>query len=279
MTHESYQEDTLMTTPAIHSMMDVAPTVSAILGLPAPAQAKGAPIPRIVEDLAEARRVAVLAPDAFGWYAWTLWQDEMPYLRSLHAQRSLILRSVLPSITPVNFSTMVTGTNLGGHGVRTYDHDFACETLFDVIRAAGGTSGGIGFESYTGGKLLARCADIDGTTPLQDAVRRPDDDDLIVDKVIAIANNQTPTFIIAQLGRVDDVFHRYGPSSPEVVPMLRATDARLKRAVAHLKPLGYGVIILADHGQHDIADDPTTTLKGGHGSDSDIDCQVPCTWV
>ncbi len=85
--------------------------------------------------------------------------------------------------------------------------------------------------------------------------------------------------IIAQLGRVDDVFHKYGPSSPEVVPMLRATDARLKRAVAHLKPLGYGVIILADHGQHDIVDDPSTKLKGGHGSDSDTDCQVPCTWM
>ena len=105
-------------------------------------------------------------------------------------------------------------------------------------------------------------------------------DDLIVDKVIEIADAVgTPTFLIAQLGRVDDVFHKYGPSSPEVVPMLRATDARLKRAIEHLTPLGYGVIMLADHGQHDIVDDPTTTLKGGHGSDSDIDCQVPCTWV
>jgi hypothetical protein len=260
-------------------MMDVAPTVSAILGLPAPAQAKGTSISHIVEDLADARRVAILAPDAFGWYAWTLWQDEMPYLRSLHTHRSLILRSVLPSITPVNFSAMVTGTDLEGHGVRTYDHDFTCETLFDVVRAAGGTSAGIGFAGYTGGKLLARYADIDGTTLPRDTVQRPDDDDLIVDKVIAIANAHTPTFIIAQLGRVDDVFHRYGPSSPEVVPMLRATDARLKRAVAHLKPLGYGIIILADHGQHDIAGDPTTTLKGGHGSDSDTDCQVPCTWI
>ena len=260
-----------MSTPKNYSMMDVAPTVSAILHLPAPAQAKGHPIPEIVAGLTGVDKIAVLAPDAFGWFAWTLWQDELPYLRSLHARGSVILRSVLPSITPVNFATMVAGTDLEGHGVRTYDHDFACETLFDVVRAAGGQSAASGLEGYTGSKLLARFADIDGTTA-------PGGDDLTVDKVIEIAEAHAPTFIIAQLGRVDDVFHKYGPSSPEVVPMLRATDARLKRAVEHLAPLGYGVIILADHGQHDI-DDPTTPKKGTHGSDSDADCQVPCTWA
>lgn len=258
--------------PPIYSMLDVAPTVSAILGLPAPAQAQGTPIPAILDDLTGARRIVILALDAFGWFAWTLWQSEMPYLRSLHAARSLILRSVLPSITPVNFAAMVTGADLDGHGVRTYNHDFACETLFEVVRRAGGVSAGIGFAGYTGGKLLGRFADVDGTTPRGE-------DDLIVDKVLTIAEQRAPTFIIAQLGRVDDVFHRYGPSSPEVAPMVRATDARLRRAVARLKSFGYGIIILADHGQHDIVNDPTTKLKGGHGSDSDIDCLVPCTWA
>jgi predicted AlkP superfamily pyrophosphatase or phosphodiesterase len=82
--------------------------------------------------------------------------------------------------------------------------------------------------------------------------------------------------MIAQLGRVDDTFHKYGPSSPKVVPMLRETDARLKRLVADLKPLGYAVIILADHGQHDNAG---PGLKGTHGTDVPEDCLVPCTWI
>jgi len=255
-----------------YSMMDVAPTVSAALGSTEPADAKGSPIPDVVADLASVERIAVLAPDAFGWYAWTLWQSEMPYLVSLHSRNSLILRSVLPSVTAVNFATMVTGTDLEGHGVRTYDHDFQAETLFDVVRTARKRSAAVGFEGYTGSKLLARYSDIDGTT------ERGTDDE-IVDTAIRIADAQCPEFLIAQLGRVDDVFHQFGPSSPEVVPMLRATDNRLQRLVEHLKPLGYGIIILADHGQHDIVDDPTTTLKGGHGSDSDQDCQVPCTWL
>ena len=83
-----------------HSMMDVAPTVSAVLRLPAPAQAKGTPISEVVADLAGVSRVAVLALDAFGVFAWNLWKGEMPYLSSLHARRSITLRSVMPSITP-----------------------------------------------------------------------------------------------------------------------------------------------------------------------------------
>ena len=61
--------------------------------------------------------------------------------------------------------------------------------------------------------------------------------------------------------------------------MLRDTDARLKTLIEHLTPLGYGVIILADHGQHDIPDAKEGEKHGGHGTDSDEDCLVPCTWV
>jgi len=253
------------------SMMDVAPTISAILDLPVPAQAKGMAIAAIVKDLADVSRAALIVPDALGLFAWRLWREEMPYLDSLHRQRSLVLRSVLPSITPVNFSAMVTGTDLAGHGVASYDHDFTCETLFDVVRASGGRSAAVGFEGYTGSKLLTRYADIDGTTARGS-------DDHIADKVIDIAEEDPPVFLIAQLGKVDDAFHRYGPSSPDVVPMLRATDERLKRMIDVLKSLSYGVIILSDHGQHDI-DEPDTELRGGHGSDRDEDCEVPCTWT
>ena len=252
-----------------HSMMDVAPTVSAILRLSPPAQAQGQAIQTIVNDFADARKLAVLAPDAFGEFAWRLWQKEMPYLKSLHTKRSLLLRSVMPSITPVNFATMVTGTDLAGHGINTFNDNFKCETIFDCLRKAGAKGAGIGIEGYTGERLLARHADIPGN------VGKGTDED-VADKVMDIANEHKPEFIIAQLGRVDDVFHKYGPSSPQVVPMLRETDARLRRLVAGLEPLGYAVIILADHGQHDV---PGEGKSGTHGTDSPEDCLVPCTWI
>jgi len=253
-------------------MTSVAPTVSAILNLPAPKDATGKAIPEIVSGLKGCKHVAIIATDALGMFAWNLWRHEMPYLRSLHARNSVVLRSVLPSITPVNFATMVTGTDRDGHGIHSRRHDFECQTLFDIVRASGGKSAGIGIHDYTGSALLGRFADICGN------VGDGSDDD-IADKIIEISSNGAPEFMIAQLGRVDDVFHEHGPSSPKVVPMLRETDVRLKRLVDHLKPLGYGVIILSDHGQHDVLDALPGEHKGNHGTDSDEDCLVPCTWV
>jgi predicted AlkP superfamily pyrophosphatase or phosphodiesterase len=255
-----------------YSMINVAPTVSATLGLPAPSQAKGEPIQEIVVDLVGVSRVAVLAPDALGMFAWGLWKEEMPYLRSLHERNSVTLRSVMPSITPVNFAAMVTGTDLSGHGVHAREEDFSCETLFDVVRRAGGLSAGIGLAGYTGSELLGRYADIWGNAG-------DGSDDGVADQIIQITDAHLPMFLIAQFGRVDDVFHRHGPSSPAVVPMLKDTDARMKRLVEHLKPLGYGVVILADHGQQDVADPTPGGLKGSHGTDRPEDCLVPCTWI
>jgi predicted AlkP superfamily pyrophosphatase or phosphodiesterase len=261
----------------VYAMTDVAPTVSAILGIRSPASSIGMPIQEIVQDFVDCQKVVILAPDGFGWYAWSLWQHEMPFLTDLHKKRSLILRSVLPSVTPVNFAAMVTGVGLNIHGVEIYIHNFMCETLFDTVREAGGKSAGVGFEGYTGGELLARFADIDGTTDRGS-------DHNIVNKVKTVATKHNPEFIIVQLGQVDDVFHKYGPSSPEVIPMLKDTDENLKELVEFLLPRDYGILILADHGQHDIdpgaiTDKYTMQKKGGHGSDSDIDCQVPLTWV
>ncbi|MDP7741801.1 MAG: alkaline phosphatase family protein, partial [Lentisphaeria bacterium] len=233
---------------------------------------KGASIQEVAADLEGMDRVAVLALDGLGRFAWNLWKGEMPYLVSLHARNSITLRSVMPSITPVNFATMVTGTDLAGHGIQAKQDDFACETLFDVVREGGGTSAGVGLDGYTGCALLGRCADILGNAG---AVS----DDAVADTVIEIADRAQPEFMIAQFGTVDDVFHQHGPSNPLVVPMLKGTDARMLRLVEHLKPLGYGIVILADHGQHDVTEFADEGILGIHGTDSPEDCLVPCTWL
>ena len=255
----------------VRSMTDVAPTVSAVLGLPVPSRACGSPLESAASALAGAARVAVLVPDGLGLYAWNLWRSEMPFLEGLRAAAGVTLASVMPSITPVNFATMVTGADPDGHGIRSFHDDFACETLFDVVRASGGKSAGIGFGGYTGSELLGRSADIwgkvDGGT-----------DDAIANAILEIAGRSRPEFLIAQLGRVDDAFHRHGPSSSEVVPMLRETDRRLRLVVERLAGFDYGILILADHGHHDV-DEPSLGLRGTHGTESPEDCLVPCTWT
>lgn len=255
-----------------YSMIDIAPTVSAILGLQSPAQATGSIIPEMARDLSSCGKVAVLAPDSLGNLAWQQWQNEMPFLKSLHTEHSVILRSIMPSITPVNFAAMVTGSDLSVHGVGAKTDKFACETLFDIVRNAGGKSAGVGLEGYTGSELLGRHADIWGNGG-------DGSDAGVEEKVIEIVDHDAPRFLIAQLGRVDDIFHRYGPSSHLVVPMLKETDARLQRLVEHLKHLTYGVIILSDHGQHDVLDAREGENKGSHGTEMSEDRLVPCTWI
>ena len=259
-------------TPEEFSMTDIAPTVSRTLGLPPPARATGSAIRQVVQDLAGCDRVAMLAPDALGEFAWLLWKDNMPWLSSLHAERSIVLHSVMPSITPVNFACMVSGAAMSIHGVGVKTESFQCETLFDLVREAGGKSAGIGLTGYTGDQLLGRYADIWGNAG-------EGDDDDVANKVLETVDEEAPEFLIAQFGMVDTFFHKYGPSSVEMVPVLRDTDARLRRVTEHLKAHAYGVILLADHGQHDQEDAGKNEEKGAHGTDSPADSRVPCTWI
>lgn len=255
--------------PPVYSMTCVAPTVAHCLGLRTPAQTTGVCIEAIVSDLGGCARLAVVAPDALGRGALGCLGHAMPWLSARCAERSVTLRSVMPSITPVNFATMVSGCDLDGHGVASKTMPFACETLFDVLTASGLRGAGCGRAGYTGSDLLARVAQIDGTAALPD-------DAAIEEMVLGIAHAQRPSFIIAQLGGTDDHFHRFGPYSPRMIPKLRETDCRLERMAAALGESGYAVIVLSDHGQHESGN---PDKMGTHGTDSDEDCLVPCTWL
>lgn len=251
------------------SMTCVAPTVAAALDLRPLRHATGEPIAEIVDDLQGAERLAILAPDALGQHQLEHFAEEMPYLTSLCEQRHLVLRAVMPSVTCVNFATMVTGCELDCHGISSRELDFQCETLFDLLGEAGERGAGCGRPSYTGGQLLARVAQINGAAALSD-------DAAVEEAFLRIAREDTPRFIIGQIGGTDDHFHRFGPTSPRMVPKLRETDCRLERMVGELTDGGYAVIILADHGQHNSGN---IEKAGTHGTESDEDCLVPCTWL
>lgn len=250
------------------SMTDIAPTVAALLELRPLAGATGSPIPEVFSDLEGAERIVILAPDALGQWQLERFAEQMPYLTSLCSDRHMVLEAVMPTITPVNFAAMVSGCDLDGHGIRSKELSFTCETLFDVLGEAGLEGAGCGRATYTGGQLLARVAQIDGTAAVSD-------DAGVEEAVLRIADESRPAFIIAQIGGTDDHFHRFGPSSKRMIPKLREMDNRLERMVAELRALGYSGMIVADHGQHDSGNPE----KGGtHGTDMDEDRLVPLTW-
>jgi len=256
----------------IYNMIDVTPTSCAILGIEEPSGSIGHVIEEITTDLSGYKKLCVLAMDAFGYYAYSLWNKKMPFLQSLHEKHSLIISSVMPTITPVNFSTMITGTTLKAHGGNSMSSILKCETIFEVLEKNNMTGSGIGLKDFTGSRILGRYS--------QMPVIYPDDsqdiewDDGFYNSFLPLVE-KSPDFIIAQLGTIDTVFHRFGPSSEKVVPMLQKTDEMLSKVVPMLNKKGYGVIILADHGQQDKVD-----VQGGtHGSAYWQSRLVPCTWI
>jgi len=255
-----------------YSMKCVAPTVSEVLKVDRPLKAEEQSIEEIVDDLRGSSSLAILAPDALGIVPWRRWQNEMPFLQSLHVRNSLLLESIMPSSTPMNFGCMLTGAELAVHGMKTREMEFQCETVFDVIRRAGGKSAGVGHRGYSGELLLARCADIPG-------VAEPGTAKTVGDKIIELYDAYAPMFLIAQFANVDTLFHKIGPSHPDVVPMLRELDMTLSRVVPYLTDRKVAVILLADHGQHDVFSADGKFSHGEHGTDCPEDRLVPCTWT
>ncbi len=134
----------------------------------------------------------------------------------------------------------------------------------------GKTSAGLGRPGYTGSDLLGRYADLEAVGAK---------DDLELEKIMLdLARDKQPDFIIMQHGLVDDVSHAKGPYSAEAGQAVAAAAGFLQRSIKQLKDLGYGIIILADHGQHEYKREDGST-GGSHGTEIDEDCLVPLAWT
>jgi hypothetical protein len=255
----------------VYPMQAIAPTVAAILGVPAPKQGEAPPIDSVVRDLRGSQRVAILGIDAFGSAIWNKMRNRTPYLNGLASSNNQAqLRSVLPSVTCVNFGCMITGASQKTTGITTFDSKLACEDLCSVLRANGRQSGGFGRKDYTGDRLLGRYADFSVSDKATDAD--------VMAGLKAVVEEKKPDFVIVQYGETDDVFHARGPFSKEAGDACAGADAWLAELVPWLRPRGYAVIITADHGQHDVPKKDGTT-RGSHGSESDLDCLVPLVWL
>lgn len=254
-----------------YPMQAVAPTVAALLGVPAPKQAEAPPIEPILKDLQGSKRVAILGIDAFGAANWKRMRDKTPYLNSLATGNNQAqIRSVLPSVTCVNFGCMITGGSQKTTGITTRDSKIACEDLMSVLRAHGMKSGGFGKKGYTGDRLLGRYADFSTSEKTSDLE--------VMAALMEVVETKKPEFLIVQYGTTDTVFHAHGPFSPEAADACADADAWLKQLVPWLRAHGYAIIITADHGQHEVKRDNGTT-RGTHGTASDIDCLVPLVWL
>jgi len=248
-----------------YGMTSIAPTVSKLLGIRPPKQNTGSVITEIVDDMGHQDKVAVLVLDAFGVSTWKRVQALTPNFNKLADSRLLHIRSVMPAITPVNFSTMMTGAPSDVHVIRDRSEMLTIETLFHVLAESSMKSAAAGRAKSTVGMLLMRFAEIK-------CVAASDTDEEVTRLAVKTIKDECPPFFLIHLLDVDDTGHRSGVEGNEMEKAAEAADYHLGEVILQLAESGYGLLVLADHGAHQIGD------KGTHDGSTQDDLIVPLVW-
>lgn len=242
-------------------MTDIAPTVSAALGLPVPAQATGKPL-----AVPQASHVLLLFLDGFGYVRYTEALDAglIPNLAAL--PEPLIALTEYPPSTRVGSAALLTGAppqvnGVDGRSVRNTE----VETLFDVAAAAELDVVAVEGEALAfnlRGAELQLSGDRDGNGGT---------DDNVLANALAVLDAGMPDLFYVHFHGIDDAGHTYGPGTPEEEAKIREVDAAVGQLLAAL-PADTLVIIFADHGMHQVEEEGRL---GNHGNLIERDMFIP----
>jgi len=255
-------------------MRAVAPTVSQLSNLRSPSSSEVPPLREIVADMGAPEALAVVVFDGFGSEALKLLGPSCPIFRSIYALHHRDIFAVRPPKTPVNFATMVTGASPSVHGVTSKTDELELETVFRVFSEAGMSTCVAGRRSGSPAHLFSRFA---GCT----AIAPSNTDSEVLELAVKRLKDNSPTFTLVQFLDIDETGHRSGPFSDEASKAVRRTDRRLGRLMRALSSLQAGIIVLADHGQHEVRveEGGEETIRGKHDGTRPEDFSVPLAWA
>jgi predicted AlkP superfamily pyrophosphatase or phosphodiesterase len=252
----------------MYDMRAVAPTVCKVLGIRMPSSAQSSHIPLVVDSLGTTDRLVVIVIDAFGVSTWKKGREKVPTVNQLESMHGTIIHSVMKSITPVNFATMLTGASPETHRITDREKPLRLETIFDVMRESELRSATAARALSSLGILISPHADAPGIAESNLDVEVTE---------ITVKNLQYGFNLVwVQLLDVDDAGHAFGPYSDESMKALIRVDKNLGRILAAAKDNDYSVIVLADHGQHDSINGK---YMGSHGTNVPEDLEVPFLWA
>ena len=255
--------------PGEYDMRYVTPTVCGALGVRAPSSAETGPLEEVVGTMGVVDRLAVVVIDTFGASTWTAARLEVPTFNALANRHLLHLRSVMPTITPVNFATMLTGASPDAHRIRDRTERLALETIFDVLRERGRVSATAARAVSSLGILILPSADRPG---LAESNTDREVSSLAVQMLEGRAD-----LLWVQLLDVDNAGHLHGPLSSESAAAAHRADGHLREIAEGAYRGGYALMALADHGQHMVVRDDGS-VGGTHGTDLEEDLYVPFVW-
>jgi len=252
----------------MYDMRSVAPTVCKVLGIREPSSSDSTFLPNACETLGSTDKLAVIVIDAFGMSTWKKGRSLTPTINRLESVHGTVIHSVMKSVTPVNFATMLTGVSPKTHGITDRAMSLKHETTFDVMRAAGMRSATAARALSSLGILISPHSDKPGISK--------SNLDTEVTEIAVSRLRDGYNLLWVQLLDVDDAGHKFGPLSEEGMEAVARADGYLKTILEAAEENGYSVIVLADHGQHDSDDE---AHKGTHGTDIPEDIEVPFLWA
>ena len=215
-----------------------------------------------------ATRVLILSIDGLRPDAIAL--APMPNLLTLmqNSAYTLSAQTILPSVTLISHTSMLTGLCPSKHGVDWNDYlpenGFAIGTdLFDIAHA-----NGLQTVMYVGKYKLRQITE-PASTDIFESV--DDSDPLVLTEGLLTDFPQDFGVLFIHFAAPDDVGHEYGWMSPEQLSVIARADEALGQILAELDARSLRdetlLIITADHGGHDSS----------HGTDLPEDMTIP--WI
>ncbi len=269
-----------MSLPKGYDLRAICPTVAQVLDVPVPSGAEVDAVAEVLETLPSADRLALMVIDGFGSALWAHVEDDVPTLNRLAALHRLDISSVLPSLTYICLSTMLTGVSPGSHRVADLDgmvrasSSSELDTVFDRVRGAGRETLLAVHRRDVEGIPLDRYAD-------QTVLTEEKEDVEIYDRVPGLLDVHRPALAFVHLIDIDETGHAYGPYAAQVKRAAAEMDGRLKRLFAFLGEAGYALMALADHGLHETPGGRADREGhlGIHDGSVEEDLLVPLLWA
>ena len=143
------------------------------------------------------------------------------------------------------------------------------ETIFHVLKERNKKSATAARALSSLGILISPHADFSG-------IAKTNKDEEVTQQVLNLIEYK-PDIIWVQLLDVDDYGHSHGPLSKESIEACARADVNLRTIAVAASMMGYGLIALADHGQHSILEEGV--VKGTHGTNMEEDLLVPLVWA
>lgn len=252
-----------------NSLDSVCASLSYAIGIDAPKQAN-APSDFIIKLVDEAfggkkaDRIFMYNPDAIANWIYDKYASYFDRVKEL-TDIELPLCSVMPSVTPVCFATMYTGTQPETHGIRKYEKPvLKTDSFFDALIRAG-KKPAIVAESKSSMSMIYLEKEMDYF--IYDTI------DEVNAKAKELIIEDKYDFIAVYNGDYDSMMHKFGPEGEIPLSKLKLNcDAFEEFALLikkHWKSHNTLIGFAMDHGCHEIDGE-----CGSHGLDMEEDLNI-----